>query len=68
MIANILQLKVEMKPRSQLFLSQIEDESMPPNAPPKFFKKVDTSLVKMKIKFGLRNKKVPKPSIGRKLS
>ena len=58
----------EIRPKLQLFLAQIKDKQMPPNAPPKVFKKVDTSLVKMQIKFGLRNKKVPTPSIGRKTS
>ena len=48
--------------------SQSKDKQMPQNAPPKVFKKVDTSLVKLQIKFGLGNKKVLKPSIGQKSS
>ena len=55
------------RPNLQLFLSQIKDMKMPPNALTKVFKKVDTSLLKMKIK-GLGNKKVLKPSIAQKSS
>ena len=44
----------------------MKDEQMPQNAPPTFFKKVDTIFVKTQIKFGLGNKNVLTPSIGQK--
>ena len=47
----------------------IIDKQMPPNAPAKVFKKVDNKfLVKMQIKFGFGNKKIPQPSIEQKYS
>ena len=53
-------------PKFQLYLAQMKDNQMPPNAPTKVFNKIDASLVKMQIKFGPRNNKVAKPSIGQK--
>ena len=52
----------------QLFLAQMKDKQVPPNAPPKVFKQVHTFLVKLQIKLGLGNKEIPKPSIGQKSS
>ena len=54
----------EIRPWMKIFQYQIKDKQMPQNAPPKFFKKVDTPPVKMQIKFGLGNKKELTPSIG----
>ena len=58
----------EIRPKSQIFLAQIEDKQMPHNAPPIVFKKADTSFVKLQIRFGLGNRKVPRSSIGQKSS
>ena len=52
----------------QIFNGKIYVQQGPQNVSIKVFNKVDTSHAKMHIKFGLGNKKVPKPSIGQKSS
>ena len=56
-----------IRPKSHHSLFQIKDKQMSQNAPPKVFKKIDASFVKMQIKKRLENKKGPKPSISQKL-
>ena len=65
-ICHVQLVFYEVRPKLLLFLAQIKDKQMYPNAPLTFFKKFDTTLVKIQIKFGLENKKVPTSSIGRK--
>ena len=55
----------EIIPKLLLFPAQMKEKQLPPNATPEVFKKDDTSVVKMEIKFWLGNTKVLKPSIGR---
>ena len=55
-ICHVQLVFYEVRPKLLLFLAQIKDKQIPPNDPQNFFKKVDTSLFKMQIKFGLWKK------------